>query len=88
MAITMKEGESLAAAEQRLTTERDRFGETTAELIARWAWYTPQARTVWTVVPPDGTRLRCRYEPPCDFHGQVGDSADMCRWLRRPVRRR
>lgn len=57
------------------------------QILARWAWYTPEAQKVWTVVPPEGTRLRCRYEPPCDFHGEGGAPSEVCRWKHRPVTR-
>jgi len=58
------------------------FSGETEQLLARWAWNTPEAEKVWTVVPRTGTRLRCQYEPPCHFHAEGGAPGEMCRWRR------
>ncbi len=42
----------------------------------------PIDRRKWTVIPPEGTRLRCNHEPPCDYHRSGGSAFQLCRWVR------
>jgi hypothetical protein len=76
------EAQAAALAAAALSDET-KFSAETREVLRRWAWNTPEAQKVWTVLPPEGTRVRCRYEPPCDFHMEDGAPGEMCRWRRR-----